>query len=352
MDHPDPAGEDGNGIGDLRGGAGRERLRGTLQGDLPHVPWRLRHRRREGERHRPTRARRFLESGQRGAVVLEGGDALDRAALPPRPARPPANPHRRTRGGRVARGELGRGAHPDRREDAGDEGALRRRGGGFRARHGRQQHPHRLASRQPVRHAQRHLHRLFLLRAQGRGVQGDGCRQVHRQVVGHRRGAGFLLRPQMYRRMGLAKAHQQRPRADRPQADDQRAQEGARQHRGRPAQAGLGGARRHLAAAPARHRRGDGAGVDAGDGRRGALRRGVRRKVLPRLRGAVRAVEGVSAREGGRDHLVRRRRDREGRADLRHDEARLHRLGQRHRPARQQHLPGDALAADPDGAER
>ena len=45
-----------------------------------------------------------------------------------------------------------------------------------------------------------------------------------------------------------------------------RAQERACQHRGRPAHAGIGGAGRHLAAAPARHRRGDGARLDAGDG--------------------------------------------------------------------------------------
>ena len=261
----------------------------------------------------------FDEPGQRRTPVLEGGDSLDRAALPPRPAGPPADPHRRARRRRVARGELGRGAHPDRRQDAGDEGALRRGGGRFRPRHRRQQHPYRLAARQSVRHAQRHLHRLFLLRPEGRGVQGDGGRQVHRQVVGHRRGARLLLGSAMHRRMGLAEAHQQRPRADRPQADDQRAQEGARQYRGRPAQAGLGRARRHLAAAPPRHRCGDGARLDAGDGRRGSLRQGVRGEVLPRLRRAARAAGAIPARPGRRDHLVRRRRDRAGRQDLRHD---------------------------------
>ena len=252
----------------------------------------------------------------------------------------------------MAARHLGRGARLHRREDAGDPCGARRRGGGVRARHLDQQQPRHLPARQRVRQPQRHLGRLFLLRAARRRVQGNGRRQAFGQAVGHGRDLRLLQQPRSNRRMGLAEAHQQRPRPDRPHADDPRAQARPGQHHRRSAQARGRRQGRHLAAPAPRHRRRHGARMDERHHRRGALRQGVRGELVPRLRGAEGAGEGVPGRQGRRHHLVQRRRHPRRSAALCAHQAGHHRLGQRHRPARHQHVPGDARAVDPHGHHR
>ena len=156
----------------------------------------------------------------------------------------------------------------------------------------------------------------------------------------------------MHRAMGFAKAHQQRPRADRAHANVRRAQGKAGQHRGRSTHAQGRWRCRHLVAAAAGQRRGDGARLDECDHQRRSLRQGVLRKLLPRFRGTQATCAGIPARARCRVNLVQSRGYRQGCAHLRHHSTGYAGVGQRHRPTRQQHVPGHALALNPDGDHR
>ena len=66
-----------------------------------------------------------------------------------------------------------------------------------------------------VRHAESRLDQLRLLCHPGGGVQRDGHRQVRQQDLGHGRRSRPVFASALHRRVGLAEADHQRPRADR-----------------------------------------------------------------------------------------------------------------------------------------
>ena len=175
----------------------------------------------------------------------------------------------------------------------------RARRGSCRLRRGTvdQQQPHHLPARQSVRQPERHLDRLFLLRAARRRLQGDGRRQAFAAKLWDTVAiSDFYSNPACIVRMGLAEAHQQRSRPDRPHADDRRAQAQPSQHHRRSAQARGGRQGRHLAAAAARHRCRHGARLDERHHRGRALRQGIRRSTgATASRSCKAAGEGVSA---------------------------------------------------------
>ena len=225
--------------------------------------------------------------------------------------------------------------------------------GRLRARHGCQQHPYRQPPGQSVRHSPNVTAiAYFCYGPQGRRLQGDGQRRFFATGLGHDANSRRLRQAALHRAVGLAETHQQRSRSHRAHSGHRRAAREPGQHRRRPApsrQCGRSGPTSGCRCVPAPTRR----------WRSGWMRviideelydREFVEKALPRLRRAL--VERV--KEYPLDKVAEITWCDAGEiakrgADLRHDDARLHPLGQWHRSTRQQYLPSNPLSAGAHG---